>query len=65
MHIINGVNKNKGVDCMRTLLQLHGYIFSDSESANEIEDKLFDWLQEQGYYFAGIINKEEDDEESE
>lgn len=50
---------------MRTLLQLHGYIFSDSESANEIEDKLFDWLQEQGYYFAGIINKEEDDEESE
>lgn len=50
---------------MRELLKLNGFIFSDSENANEIEDKLFDWLQEQGYYFAGIINKEEDDEEFE
>lgn len=50
---------------MRTLLKINGHIFSDSENANEIEDKLFDWLQEQGYYFAGVIDKEKDDEESE
>lgn len=50
---------------MRTLLKINGFVFSDSENANEIEDKLFDWLQEQGYYFAGVIDKEKDDEESE
>lgn len=48
---------------MRTLLKLNGHIFSDSEDANKIEDKLFDWLQEQGYYFVGTIDKEDDEGE--
>lgn len=48
---------------MRTLLKVNGHFFSDTESANEIEDKLFDWLQEQGYYFAGVIDKEDDEAE--
>ena len=52
----------KEVEIMRTLLKVNGYIFSDSENANEIEDKLFDWLQEQGYYFTGMIDKEDDNE---
>lgn len=47
---------------MRELLKIDGYIFSDSENANEIEDKLFDWLQEQGYYFTGMIDKEDNKE---
>ena len=28
-----------------------------------IEDKLFDWLQEQCYYFTGMIDKEDDESE--
>ena len=46
---------------MRELVKINGHIFSDSENANEIEDKLFDWLQEEGYYFVGVIDKEEDE----
>lgn len=45
----------------RDLLKVSGYFFDDEEDANDIEAELFCWLERKGYYFVGMIDKEEDE----
>ena len=52
----------------RYLLKVDGYFFRDDnqsslEDIQELENKLIDFLNENGYYFAGTSNIEADDEE--
>ena len=52
----------------RYLLKVDGYFFRDNnqsslEDIQELENKLIDFLQENGYYFAGTSDIEADDEE--